>query len=130
VHELSVAEALVRACREGLALLGGARIESVRIAVGELSAVEPDLLSFAWEAVTAGTDDEGARLEIDYVPVRQVCASCGPVDDRQPGTWLRTCPFCDAPMRLSGGDELDVLDISFAPSPPPPDRAVPHETLP
>lgn len=116
MHELSVAEALVATCRAELRARGGARIESARIAVGELSGVEPDLLAFAWEGVLAGTPDAGARLEIEYVAVEQLCPDCGPVEDRQPGSWLRTCPACGAPLLLNGGDELDLVELSF-PSP-------------
>lgn len=113
MHEMSIAESLLQGCLECIAPRDGARLESVRVVVGELSAVEPDLLRYAWEAVVAGTPDEGARLEIEYVAVQQLCESCGPIEDRQPGTWMRTCPHCDAPLRLSGGDELDILGVSL-----------------
>ena len=113
MHEMSIAESLLQSCLECLEPRDAARIESVRIVVGELAAVEPELLRYAWEAVTMGTPDEGARLEIEYVAVQQICESCGPIEDRQPGTWMRTCPSCAAPLLLSGGDELDILGLSL-----------------
>lgn len=127
MHEMSIAEALIRVCREDLGALGGTRIESARVAVGELSSVEPALLTFAWEALVAGTPDEGATLEIELVRVTQVCTDCGPVADRQPGTWLRLCPSCGGPLRLSGGDELDLLELSFLCDPPDPHSPHPPE---
>lgn len=113
MHELSVATALLDTCREELRTRGGTRIESARVAVGELSGVEPDLLAHAWDAVLAGTPSAGARLDIEYVPVRQLCPDCGAIEDRQPGTWLRLCPTCAAPLRLEGGDELDLVELAF-----------------
>jgi len=113
VHELSIAESLLRSCLECLERRDGTRLESVQIAVGELSSVEPELLRFAWEAVIVGTLADGARLQVEYVPVTQACAICGPVAERQPGSWLRTCPCCSAPLLLSGGDELDILSLSL-----------------
>jgi hydrogenase nickel incorporation protein HypA/HybF len=86
----------------------------VRIAVGELSGVEPDLLAFAWEAVVAEGIDRAARLEIEWHPARQQCTDCGVISERQTGSWLRLCPICQAPLCLDGGRELDILSIAFA----------------
>jgi hydrogenase nickel incorporation protein HypA/HybF len=111
VHELSIATEIHRACRKELMRCGGGRLLEVRVAIGELSAVEPELLAFAWEAVVAGGPDEGARLEIDWHPVRQCCPDCGDVSERQPGSWLRLCPICSSPLRLEGGRELDLVSL-------------------
>ena len=53
VHEMGIALEIHRVCLDAIAPQGDGRIETVRLAVGELSAVEPDLLRFAWEAVVA-----------------------------------------------------------------------------
>jgi len=83
------------------------------VAVGELAAVEPELLAFAWEAVTADGPDAGARLDIEWHPARQCCPSCGDVVERQPGSWLRLCPDCESPLQLDGGHDLDILSFAF-----------------
>jgi hydrogenase nickel incorporation protein HypA/HybF len=85
----------------------------VWVAVGELSAVEPDLLRFAWEAVTAGTRDAGSTLEVEWRPARQVCERCGEPSERAAGSWLRLCPRCQGPLRLEGGMELDLVRLAF-----------------
>ena len=113
MHEMGIALEIHRVCREAVADRGPGRIEKVRVAVGELSAIEPDLLRFAWEAVVRETPDEGAELEVDWHPARQVCPSCGPVAERAPGRWLRLCPACGAPLAVSGGTELEVLDLVY-----------------
>jgi len=113
MHELSIATEIHRSCRQELARRGGERLLEVRVAIGELSAVEPDLLGFAWEAVTAGGPDAGARLEVDWHPVRQQCADCGDIGERQPGSWLRLCPLCSSPLQLEGGRELDLVSLGF-----------------
>ncbi len=120
MHEMGIALEIHRVCREAVADRGPGRIEKVRVAVGELSAIEPDLLRFAWEAVTRETTDEGAALEIEWHRTEQVCPSCGPVPDRAPGTWLRLCPSCGGPLELRGGTELEVLDLVFAAEDDPP----------
>ena len=117
MHELGIALEILRAARAELASQGGGRLEEVRVAVGELSAVEPSLLSYAWSAVTTGSDEAGTRLEVCWVPAEQSCARCGRVAERQPGTWLRLCPRCDLPLRVRGGQELELLELTIDPSP-------------
>lgn len=115
MHELGIATEAYRICRANLADASRMRLARVRLAVGELSAVEPDLLRFAWEAVIAGGPDEGCELEIDWRPARQVCESCGEAAGRAPGAWLRHCPRCGQSLRVEGGQELDVVQFEAQP---------------
>ena len=123
MHELSLVAEIYRAARKTVDGYGPHRIEAVKVAVGELAAVEPDLLSFAWEAVTRDTPDAGARLDVDFRPAKQTCAACGDVPERVPGSWLRLCPRCGGPLGIEGGDDLDVVNVTFedetAPADPP-----------
>ena len=113
MHEFSLATEIYRACRATIEQHGAGRLEEARLAVGELSAVEPDLLQFAWQAVVQGGPDEGARLVIECRPAVQNCARCGVVAERGPGSWLRLCPTCGGPLRIEGGQELDLLDLTL-----------------
>lgn len=113
MHELGIATEIHRASCAELAARGGGRLETVTVAVGELNAVEPDLLAYAWEAVTAGGEHEGARLIIEWVRAEQTCVHCGEVAERQPGTWLRLCPRCDLPLRVEGGQVLELLELGY-----------------
>jgi hydrogenase nickel incorporation protein HypA/HybF len=114
VHELSVAIELLRAARAEADARGGGRIESLRVEVGELSGVEPELLATAFEAVAEDGPDAGAALTIDWIPSRQTCPGCGPIAERQPGRWLRLCPRCAGPLLVQGGDELDLVRLVVA----------------
>ncbi len=111
MHELGLASEILRVCEESLAQHGAGRIERVRLAVGELSAVEPDLLRFAWEAVTAAGPHAGAVMDIDWRPAKQFCPACDEPKSRAQGDWLRLCPDCGGILRVEGGDELDVVDL-------------------
>ena len=113
VHEVGLAAEIHRIARGAADARGGGRLESVTVAIGDLAAVEPDLLEFAWTAVVGGGPDEGARLVVDWKPARQICATCGDVPERAAGSWLRLCPHCQEPLAVIGGDELDVRTISF-----------------
>ncbi len=111
---MGIALEIHRVCREVVAEQGGGRIDSVRMAIGELAAVEPDLLTYAWEAVVAEGPDVGARLVVEWHPARQFCSQCDQDKDRSEGSWLRICPDCGQPLAVSGGDELDVLAVTIA----------------
>ena len=113
MHEMGLAVEIRRLAREAVAGRGRVRIEIVRVAVGELSAVEPDLLAFAWEAAVAGTEDATSKLDVDFRPARQCCRACGEIGGRVPGSWLRLCPRCGDALTVSGGDDLDVLSVVF-----------------
>ncbi len=110
---MGIAIEVYRTCRDAVREHGGDRLHSVRLAVGELSAVEPDLLEFAWQAVVADGPDAQATLEIDFRRARQHCPLCVADAERSEGSWLRLCPRCGMPLEVSGGDELDVLEVSF-----------------
>jgi hydrogenase nickel insertion protein HypA len=113
VHELSIALKLWELCQADRAAHGEASIQSVRIAVGELASVDPKMLEYAWTDVAAGAGVAAPALTIAWCPVRQSCARCGEVAERQAGSWLRLCPTCAEPLRVEGGDELDLLGIDF-----------------
>jgi Zn finger protein HypA/HybF involved in hydrogenase expression len=104
---------IYEACRDAAAGHGPGRIDRVRVAVGELTAVEPDLLVFAWEAATADGRDAGAKLEVQWCRAHQHCPSCGEDKPRAEGGWLRLCPDCGQVLEVDGGDELDLLELTY-----------------
>jgi hydrogenase nickel incorporation protein HypA/HybF len=115
LHELSIAQEIYRTSRAAVAAHGPGRLERVKVAVGELTAIEPDLLSFAWEALTGGGQDAGSVLDVEWHPARQFCAACNADKPRAQGTWLRLCPDCGQALQVTGGQELDVLQVAFLP---------------
>lgn len=113
MHEMGIALSIYRIAREVVAAQGPGQLRRVRVAIGELSAVEPDLLRYAWEAVTADGPDARTELEVDWHKARQFCSSCNEEKDRTEGSWLRLCPECAQPLRVEGGTELDVIRVEY-----------------
>lgn len=114
MHETSIALDLYRMCRQYMSRQAPGQLDRVRVAIGECSGVEPELLRFAWQAVIAATRDDGATLEVEWRPARQICARCG--DVRPPGgaSWVTSCPHCRGALRVEGGQELDLLEFSYS----------------
>ena len=107
MHELSLAAAVVDACVEQAA---GARVLRVWLDVGELAAVLPDALRFAFEVCAAGTSAEGAGLEIREIPGRAVCHDCG-------RTTALSAPYgiceCGGYLRIVEGKELRIKEMEI-----------------
>jgi Zn finger protein HypA/HybF involved in hydrogenase expression len=111
MHELGLAAQIHRLCRRQLP--PAARLHRVQLAVGELAAVEPELLRYAWEAMVGDGPDAGAALEIAWCAATQRCTSCGAVAERDAAEWKRECPGCGGTLAIEGGFELDVRGLDY-----------------
>lgn len=116
MHELSIALSLLDMTCERLRTLGDVRVDAVHIRIGRFSGVERDALAFCFDGVVKGTAIQGARLEIEDVPLTIDCRRCEcerRVDDIQ---HLR-CPVCGEPAHaIVAGRELELaaLEVSDA----------------
>lgn len=116
MHEVSIVNELIRLCRAAQRERGAATPRKLRVAVGELASVDPQLLVLAWGDLAPGAfagASAAVELEVEWCPARQTCTNCGEISERQSGSWLRLCPDCDLPLRVEGGDELDLLEVCF-----------------
>jgi len=98
MHELSLAENVVRIAAETAQREGARRVRTVILEIGQISHVAPEAMAFRFESVAAGTVVEGARLEIRTVAGEGKCRGCGallPMED-----FYGVCPHC-------GGIDLD-----------------------
>jgi hydrogenase nickel incorporation protein HypA/HybF len=109
VHELALTDGVVQTVLERL---GDRRIVRVRLSIGRLMAVVPDALRFCFDVCTQGTTLEGATLEIDEVPARARCRTCG-VEDELPGE-LPLCRCGSADVDLLCGGELQIQEVEVA----------------
>lgn len=77
MHETSLMASLLDRVGEELSKSGAARVLAIRVAVGELAGVDPRLLEIAFRQLSVGTPADGARFDVEIVPVTAVCESCG-----------------------------------------------------
>ncbi len=112
MHELSIATNLVELVAQHLPA-GGAKVQNVRLRIGALSCVHADALRFSFELVTAGTQLEGAVLEIISVPVSIYCRACDSIETIE-GIQSFRCPRCETPSAdIRSGQELDLESIEL-----------------
>jgi hydrogenase nickel incorporation protein HypA/HybF len=112
MHELAITQSVVDMVVERMA---GRRVGIVRVRVGELSGVVADAMAFCYDVVTAGTDLEGSRLEIELVPGRANCRDCG--RDFALPDLIMLCPCGSANVAVLGGRELEVASVDLVAEP-------------
>jgi hydrogenase nickel incorporation protein HypA/HybF len=106
MHEYSIVGALLERVDAEARLRHATAVHRVRVRIGELSGVEVDLLTVAYDTFRERTICERAELDVQIVPARWECPDCGGSIPR--GDLLR-CRQCDVPARLAAGDEI-LLD--------------------
>jgi hydrogenase nickel incorporation protein HypA/HybF len=89
------------------------RLRKVKVAIGELSSVDPELLKHAWDAVIESSPHQDAEMEVRWCPVFRQCPSCNEQKESADGSWLQICPDCHGPLAVEGGCELDLESIEF-----------------
>jgi hydrogenase nickel incorporation protein HypA/HybF len=107
MHELSIANAILEAAQNEAAKHPGVRVTKVGVRIGALAGIDPDALSFGFDALKKETELVAAGLEIEFVPRRHRCRQCEwtfEVTDEGFG-----CPHCgSAESEFVSGDELDL----------------------
>jgi hydrogenase nickel incorporation protein HypA/HybF len=113
MHEVGIMVEAVQLAVESAQAQGASRVHELRLRVGALSGAVPDALEFAFDAVTAGTLAEGARLCIETVPASWWCAACA--SEFGGDDLLAACPRCGAwSGELRTGRELDIASIEVS----------------
>ena len=116
MHEFSVAAAMVRAVLDSLKGHDFEKILSVEVKVGELTHINPDQLSFGFEAASKGTPLEGAELKINQIPGELACRRCSRTLSFSPGEIPgipTTCPSCGGDLEIRAGEELGVESVKI-----------------
>lgn len=112
MHELSVCQGMLRQVMDIARQKQARAVTRIRVSIGPLSGVEPQLLAQAFPIASAGTPAAGATLELESLPVRVRCDQCGAESEARPNRLL--CGACgDYHTRLLSGDELLLLSVEL-----------------
>ncbi len=130
MHELAVAQALVEqvdavidqhhAHHDNDASSSDAwRATSIRVRIGPLAGVVPELLATAFPLAAAGSRMEHAELEFTHVPIQVHCQTCGL--DTEAAMNRLVCGACgDWHTQVISGDELLLESVELETTPPNP----------
>ena len=107
MHEVGIAQEILRLIEENAAPQGPGKVLSARIRVGALAGVEAESLRFALEVCGRGARAEGMAVQIIPVRAEVICKACGGRGPFEPG--MTACANCgSADLRLEGGRDLQL----------------------
>ena len=111
MHEYSLVQSLVDRVEAEAAKRRAVAVHRLRVRVGELSGVDPELLETAYLTFREGTICAKAELTLERVAATWSCPRCGARIRK--GAAL-TCAACGVPARLDdGGDALTLNGIEM-----------------
>ncbi|HDG98853.1 MAG: hydrogenase maturation nickel metallochaperone HypA [Deltaproteobacteria bacterium] len=110
MHEMSIAQSLLDIIKEEMAKNDAKVLRTVRLHIGQLTAIVPESLSFCFEVMTAGTELEGAKLIMEIIPLVGHCQSCD--RDFQIENYAFACPYCQSTdIKTVSGEELSIVEM-------------------
>lgn len=116
MHEASIAMSIMNIARAAMKEHGNARVELIEVAIGQLRAIEPELLMRSFTYLAKGTVCEAARLLPNVIPVTARCHSCETVSHIS--KFRFECEACgNTDLEILSGQELRVEKITAVPLP-------------
>ena len=106
MHEMSVAEGIMRIAVDAMNKNDCSTIKTIGLRLGEMSGVEIEALTFAFDVIKRDTPARDARLKIDRIPITAQCNRCLKTFRVERYNFL--CPECDGVLILQTGRELQV----------------------
>ena len=112
MHELSLAENVLQIAEHSRRQANAEQVLTIELEIGQLSAVEPEALRFAMDALLPESTARGAQISYQLVVGRARCRQCQQqfeLDFLYDG-----CPACDSfDKEILAGNELLVKSIQL-----------------
>lgn len=116
MHELAVAQALVEQVNAVIDQHHASSATAIRVRIGPLAGVVPELLATAFPLAAAGNRMEHAQLEFTHAPIQVHCQTCGAETEAAMNRLV--CGACgDWHTQLISGDELLLESVELVTNP-------------
>lgn len=115
MHELGITQLITKTVVENAMRVGATGVVSVLLQVGEMRHWEQNWVQFYFDKCAEGTIAEGARIELETVPIVYECTACGEPyrHDTDLGEHA-PCPSCGSKVReMICGAELSIKSIEI-----------------
>ncbi len=119
MHELSMADAIVKTAVDVAEKNEAEQITEVTIEIGELTLLNPEQLKFMIEVLSENTLLEGAEIKTELIPIELICESCNYEGPRGPDELdhyvpVVKCPECgEGNIKINKGRECNVKTIKI-----------------
>lgn len=112
MHELSLCRSLLRQILAVASQHRAVAVTGLRLQIGPLSGVEPELLKIAFPLAAAGTIAKSAKLNLVATCIEVYCKSCKKRAQATPNQLCcGTCGSCST--QLVSGDELMLESVEL-----------------
>ncbi|MEM9168469.1 MAG: hydrogenase maturation nickel metallochaperone HypA [Pseudomonadota bacterium] len=113
MHELALARRIVEIVHEEARRSRIAGVKRVVLEIGALSCVDPQALSFGFDAAADGTLAAGAALDVERPPGTAQCFACEQTVEI--GARGEGCPACGShQLFVISGDDMVVKSLEAA----------------
>jgi len=122
MHELSIAATIMEDVLRFIEARGIDKVVVVRLAIGQLTCVQPEQLKFCYESITQETPLRDSKLEIETIGATVICPHCNYTG--APKYWMDSladapiatlqCPSCGRATEADQGHECAIKSIQYA----------------
>jgi hydrogenase nickel incorporation protein HypA/HybF len=112
MHELAITEGILRIAQKEIEKYNVKKVINIKIKIGELSGVMPQLIQEYFNIVSKDTIATGAELIIEKVPISVKCLECN--NESKIDKMMFKCPACNSiNIKLLTGKEfyVDSLEV-------------------
>jgi hydrogenase nickel incorporation protein HypA/HybF len=117
MHELSMADGILKAVLENAQKNEANEVIEVTIEIGKMALINPEQIKFMLDVLSEDTIANKAKFIIEEIPIEIQCSKCGfegkaHIDDSDHYTPLVECPKCEnIPVSIINGKDCTVKNI-------------------
>jgi hydrogenase nickel incorporation protein HypA/HybF len=116
MHETAIAHDIIKIVEETLRSHPPSCLKTVKVAIGEMIAVVPELLQHAYDSLIFDTPLDNSTLDISIIPISAICQSCQKSFGLNEYDFL--CPNCQsANIQVKTGNEFFIKELEVEPCP-------------
>ena len=112
MHELSIASSIIDTVTKEVKKHEFRSVCEIRLRIGELTAVVPDLLQFGFKSLVTETFLENTILSIEISNIKGICKDCE--NEFIVENYIFICPDCSSKqVDMISGNELEIISIEI-----------------
>ncbi len=110
MHEFSIMQNLLKIIEKEAKANSLSKVNGITVKIGKLRQVVPEFIEFAFATIAKDTIADGAKLNIESIPITIHCEKCNKDYPVIEDTY--TCPDCDSlDIKVITGKEIILASI-------------------
>lgn len=112
MHELSIMKEVLAVALENAEQNDAKKIREISLSVGALASIVPDWAQMFFDYISKDTIAENAKIDIETLPAKIKCHSCGTEIEMETHNLLFSCNKCESNnIELISGREFRVVSM-------------------